>query len=70
MWGWDRWYVRLMLRLNTADEGDQERVRGVIGGVLHNLAIRVTVEGDVVSGSSVEAFLQTLRDRPNMHFNC
>ena len=59
-------YVRLMPKINVTK--DEDRVMKVIENILHNVHLRVLVEGKCEEETPVGKFLGKLRERPNMHF--
>ena len=61
-------FVRLMLKLDVSKQDQIDRVVKVLEEVLHNLAIRVTIDGKVEEKTAVSDFIAKLRERPNMHF--
>ena len=61
-------YVRLMLKIDITKEGEDERIVAVIQKVLHNVALRVLVDGKCEPDTPVGKFLAKLREMPNMHF--
>ena len=61
-------YVRLMPNVDITKEGEEERVLAVITQVLHNLAMRVLVDGVCEPDTPNANFLDKLRAMPNMHF--
>lgn len=59
-------YVRLMPKIDVTK--DEQTIIKVIEEVLHNVALRVLVDGTCDDESPVGKFLEKLRERPNMHF--
>ncbi len=63
----DESYYRVMPNVNVAKDGDT--IKHVLGeGVLKNLVVLVTLEGEIIKGSHVESFIKSLRDLPNLFF--
>ena len=61
-------YVRLLLKIDLTKQGEEERIVRVLEGVLHNVALRVMLEGKCEPETPVAAFLEKMRARPHMHF--
>jgi hypothetical protein len=59
-------YVRLMPRIDVTK--DEDRVMEVIEDVLHNVGLRVLIDGKYEEDSPVGAFFTKLRERLNVHF--
>ena len=59
-------YVRLLPKIDVTK--DESRVIKVIEDVLHNVVMRILVEGDYEDNSPVGQFMAKLRERPNMYF--
>ena len=60
--------MRLLPKIDITKEGEGDRIVQVIEEVLHNLAVRVPVEGQCGPETPVGKFLARLRRMPNMHF--
>jgi len=60
----------MMKDLDVSKDEDKQRVFDVLGdGVLNELSVRVNVEGEEIKDdSSVEKFIQELKQRSHLHF--
>ena len=62
-------YIRVLLDLDVSEQSSRDRVLGMIGdNVLKNLALRATVDKEPEKDSAVEAFIETLKLLPSLHF--
>ena len=61
-------YVRIMKNVDVSLAEEKQRIDEVIEKVLHNLTLRVLVDGTVEAESEVSRWLDSLRARKNMHF--
>ncbi len=61
-------FVRLLLKIDITKDGESDRIVEVIEKVLHNIALRVCVDGKADPETPVGQFLAKLRGMPNMHF--
>ena len=60
--------MRIMKNVNISLAEEKQRIDEVIEKVLHNLTLRVLVDGGVEADSEVARWLDGLRARKNMHF--
>ena len=60
--------VRLLQHVDVSKEEEKNRITNVLEKVMKNHVLRVLVDITPEEESEVEAFIQTLRARPHMHF--
>jgi len=61
-------FVRIMKNVDVSLAEEKQRIDEVLEKVLHNLTLRVLVDGSVEADSEVARWLDGLRGRRNMHF--
>ena len=61
-------YYRVVKDIDIATQEGKDRILNILGGVLKNVAARVSVDGRPIAGSPAHSFIRSLRDKPNLHF--
>ena len=65
----NRRYIRVLPSLDVSQPASRERVIGLVDeNVLKNLAVRVVVDRQPKEDTAVADFIETLKDRPSLHF--
>ena len=61
-------YLRVLKQIDVSGDEGKEKVKHALTTVFSSLAIRTVVDPDAEEGSSVEDFVNELKEMGNLHF--